>query len=345
MTKSTERRELVLQSPVQFGYYFPEHFLTNDEIASWDVMTGSGKRLEPDDILQRVGVEQRTIAGKQETPLFMGTEAVMKMVYDTDISLSDPDAVFVSTSFPQGIHMGRAISDDLGFVHTQKHLDIHAACSGFVLGLTHMKEHEDEYEGRDVLFVATEKYSPYVHNLSKGLGEDPALSQTIFSDGAIAMRFRFGTDIKVLGYQNRVMSESAGLIGMPIDDGKKVKPYLDVPIPYSPEIFQDGRNVFRTVAKSVPSIIEQVTEDAGIDASSAMTFIHQGSRHIVEEIADRLPGHQVMRDFRQGNYSSAAIPKMLMYAARAGQLQSGQKLIVAGFGAGLSISVAALEIG
>ena len=75
-------------------------------------------------------------------------------------------------------------------------------------------------------------------------------------------------------------------------------------------------------------------------------ILHQANRRIVEAIAKRL-GEPIekfpMNLAEYGNTSSASIPILLDELNRAGKLKKGQKIILAGFGAGLTWGASILE--
>ena len=75
-------------------------------------------------------------------------------------------------------------------------------------------------------------------------------------------------------------------------------------------------------------------------------ILHQGNRRILEAVAKRM-GEPVekfpMNMEEYGNTSSASIPILLDELNRAGKLNRGQKIILAGFGAGLTWGASILE--
>ena len=114
-------------------------------------------------------------------------------------------------------------------------------------------------------------------------------------------------------------------------------------------LFMDGREVFQFAVRSVPEAIRRVLEKNNLKTEEIDWFIlHQANRRIVEAAARRL-GMGIerfpMNLQEYGNTSSASIPILLHEMNRNGKLKKGQRLVLAGFGAGLSWGASVLEWG
>ena len=109
----------------------------------------------------------------------------------------------------------------------------------------------------------------------------------------------------------------------------------------------DGQEVFKFAVKKVPECISQVLEDTGISKEEIDQFIiHQANYRIIESIAKRL-GVELERFpvnmGLYGNTSAASIPILLDEQNRSKALKRGSKLVLSGFGAGLTWGAAVLE--
>ena len=334
-----ERRERI--DSISFGLYIPQKTLTNREIESWHVRTPRGNLLTAGDILKRTGVERRHVATKSETVEQMALIALEEAI-DRKKKFG---LVVASTSYPTRNLSGYLI--DAKSLTSMVTFDIYAACSGFTRGLSFIKAHEDAFMGHSVLFVASEKYSDKVFDLKKGVEDDPSLAQTIFSDGAVAIQFVYGKDLRILSAKNkRLPSELAGSIRMPIDRSRMKPIYIEEPVPQSQsgKFEQDGRTVYRAVIDNVPELIRETIRTAHLQENDIKLVIpHQGSGHIIEGLQGRLPNLNVFSDVADGNFSSASIPKALFKAREEGLIHRGDKVVLAGFGAGLFASVAVVE--
>ena len=335
--------ERVTLDNLHIGIYKPEEFITNEQIEQWDIKTKSGNLLTAQGIHEKIGINRRFIASLHESTIDMGEHASRATE-----SLSGVNVVIVSSSYPLGVNISKEIAARLK-IRPSIHLDIHAACSGFVRGLTYMKEHEEEFQGKKVLFVATEIYSRTLADLRKGgMQIDPSMAQTIFSDGAVACVFEFGKDIRVIGNSNvKLPKELDNCLCMPIDTALMVMPYINVPIPKpsSDYLEQDGPRVFKAILRYMPDLNKKLVENAGLQAPDIkLVILHQASGRMIEGLGERMSDFTLFNDLQDGNFSSASIPKALMRAIKEGKIQRGDKILLSAFGAGLYASSAIVEL-
>ena len=109
----------------------------------------------------------------------------------------------------------------------------------------------------------------------------------------------------------------------------------------------DGRAVYRFAVKTVPCAIESAMQKAGIAPSEVKYFLlHQANLRIIESVAKKLG--QPMEKFptnlqKCGNISAGSVPILLDDVNRGKMLQRGDKIVLAGFGAGLTWGAAVLE--
>ena len=106
-------------------------------------------------------------------------------------------------------------------------------------------------------------------------------------------------------------------------------------------IQMDGQEVYRFATRRVPQCIEEALSDAGLAVPDIDMFVlHQANARIIDAVAKRL--HADREKFptnleRVGNLSSASIPVLLDELNRQGKLHRGDRIVLAGFGAGLTI--------
>lgn len=335
--------EIAQKPDIGFGIYLPKKFITNEQIEQLGLKTQSGKLLTAEVIKGKTGIEKRYVANEEETPLFMGLNAAQQVLNGKKV-----DAVIVSTSFPVGYNLSARIRDELGLYYGFN-IDIHAACSGFTRGLSFIKEHERKFNGKRILFIATEKYSPYLCDLRNGgISSDPSLAQTIFSDGAVAVMLEYGKDLEVLSkLEFNFPKETENYIKMPIDRSLLVSPFLEIPVPYpsSGKFEQNGKEVFESIRSNIKGLVEQAILEAGFNPPDIKKiFAHQGSGYLIRAIHHNMRDYAVYYDFEEGNFSSASIPKALMKAVNQGEIKRGDNLVLAGFGAGLFASIAVVRL-
>lgn len=112
-------------------------------------------------------------------------------------------------------------------------------------------------------------------------------------------------------------------------------------------IRMNGQEVFKFAVKQVPAVILELLEKEGMVTADIRYFLlHQANGRIIEAVArrlgvslDRFP----MNVDAYGNTSSASIPILLDEWNRKGELKAGDRIVLSGFGAGLTWGAALME--
>ena len=108
----------------------------------------------------------------------------------------------------------------------------------------------------------------------------------------------------------------------------------------------DGQAVYKFAVKTVPAAITQALEEAGVSADEIKYFLlHQANIRIIEAVAKKMG--QPMKKFPTnlqecGNISAGSVPILLDKVNQKGELAKGDKIVLAGFGAGLTWGAAVL---
>lgn len=108
----------------------------------------------------------------------------------------------------------------------------------------------------------------------------------------------------------------------------------------------DGQAVYRFATRQVSACIKEVLQKADLSAGDIDLFVlHQANLRIIETVAKRVgaPMEKFPTNLQHyGNMSSATIPVLLDELNRSGRLVRGQKLVLSGFGAGLTYGASVL---
>ena len=112
-------------------------------------------------------------------------------------------------------------------------------------------------------------------------------------------------------------------------------------------VHMNGQEVYKFSVKTVPEAISQMIEKAGIKTDDVKYFIiHQANYRIIEAVAKRLgqPMEKFPTNLQEcGNISAASVPTLLDKVNNHGMIGKGDKIILAGFGAGLTWGAAVLS--
>jgi 3-oxoacyl-[acyl-carrier-protein] synthase-3 len=307
-----------------FGGYQPARVVTNDELA---------QTVETNDewIRSRVGIASRRIAGPDESVTDMAVQAGGKALAGSGLSPADIDLVIVATCTPetQIPNVAASAARRLGIIAPGAY-DLNAACAGFCYGLANAADAVRTGTAKNVLVIGAEKLSQWVDWTDRS-------TCIIFADGAGAA---------VVG----PVAEAGDAPGIgPVfwgSDGDLAdKIYIKDRDSF---IFQEGQSVFRWATSALAPMALQACEKAGVDPSELAAFVpHQANLRIVEAIARKLRAPQalVANDIvTAGNTSSASIPLALSRMIERGELPSGSKALLIGFGAGMCYAAQVITV-
>lgn len=298
-----EKTGSYLPGPGVDNFYFEGRLDTSDE---W--------------IYSRTGIKNRYFT-QDEDILDMIEKSIMSLNL-TEEEISKTKTIIVATcTSPRAIpSLASQVQRIFGFEEDVYALDINMACSGYVAGLDLLNNmvREDEY----ALLVGAEIFSDI-------LDMEDRDTAVLFGDGAGA------TLLSQKGDESLFVSGTRGnLNALNYDCGKK-------------SLYMDGPEVYRFAVKTIPRAIKNFTGKNNIEIDEIDYFIsHQSNIRMIHSMAkslrvseDKFPSNLE----KVGNVSSASIPILLDELNRASKLKRGQKLILLGFGAGLTWSLGYLK--
>ena len=285
----------------------------------------------------------------EETTSSMAAEAGRQAMEEAGIGPEEIDLILAATATPDHIFPCAAceIQERLQAVNAVC-FDLNAACSGFLFAYQTAQAYIASGVYRTVLVVGSESLSRIVNWEDRG-------TCILFGDGSGAAVLRAqegknwipaahsngkgGPALLCTGPNAAKAGEKGNLPGQSEDWNKGAEM----------EITMDGKAVFQFAVRKVPEVIHEVLDSNGLTAEDIDWFIlHQANKRIVESVAKRLKtdiSRFPMNLQEYGNTSSASIPILLNEMNRKGLMKKGQKIVMAGFGAGLSWGAAVLEWG
>lgn len=304
------------------GSYVPEQIVTNDDLA---------KIVETNDewIRTRTGIRQRRIATSEGTS-DLAAKAAERAIEQAGIKPEEIDLIILATSsqdycFPSG---ACEVQGRVGAVNAVCY-DLSAACTGFVFALNTAQAFIQSGVYRTALVVGSEVLSKLIDWKDRG-------TCVLFGDGAGAVVVR-ADETGILGFQ----MHSDGTKGNVLTCGARSNGnFLMNQKPELSYMTMDGQEVFKFAVKKVPEVISQLLEKTGTPIEEIRYFVlHQANYRIIESVAKRLKvGMEKFPANMEyyGNTSGASIPLLLDEMNRAGKLNPGDKIILSGFGGGLT---------
>lgn len=301
------------------NYYLPEKKLDNVELSilypEWSA----------DRILAKTGISNRFVCDNSETALDLAERAVKRLFDGNDVK-NNIDYLLLCTQSPEYrlpstaciLHERLGLSKDVGA------LAFDHGCSGFIYGLAIAKGLIVGRMARNVLLVTSETYTKYISLEDKS-------TRTIFGDGAAATLvngevaskiglFSFGTD-------------GSGAEKLIVRDGK---------------LFMDGPEIFNFTLDIVPKTIDDVLEKNNLTRDDIDLYVfHQANKFMLDTIrkVNGLPRDKFYVNLEStGNTVSSTIPIALKQLDDVGKLQPGMKVMLMGFGVGLSWGATVITI-
>jgi 3-oxoacyl-[acyl-carrier-protein] synthase-3 len=301
-------------------------------------------------IARTVGLETRSVAAPGITALDLCEKAAGRLLGTMDIDPSSIDAVVFVTQTPDHSQPANAnlLHGRLGLAKSAVAFDLAQGCSGFVYGL-HYAGMLCSHGAARVLLCCGDTLSRLVNPRDRSVAPlfgDAGSAVLLERTGKSApWHFSLGSD----GSGSAVIRVTAGGARQPIRPGEPLPETADAEgnVRHPGNLVMNGAEVFNFSLREPPTAIAQVMAAAGWDAAKVDSLVlHQANRFILQTLGKRLgfPPEKVpvASLARHGNLSAASIPAAL--AEELGpRLGSPMKLVLCGFGVGLSWGAVALE--
>ena len=294
-------------------------------------------------IRERTGIGERHVS-VGETVVTLGSEAACKALEQAGKRAEEIDLILVATCSPEQYLPCCAcqVQAAIGAVNALA-FDVNAACSGFLFALNTADAYLRTGLAENALVIGSEVLSKLVDWTDRG-------SCILFGDGAGAVVVeRCEASPGILG--RALHSDGTGGGVLQCGARELTTPYARTSAAKTDQkqqtddrehyIQMDGQEVYRFATRRVPQCIEEALSDAGLAVPDIDLFVlHQANARIIDAVAKRL--HADRDKFptnleRVGNMSSASIPVLLDELHKQGKLHRGDRIVLAGFGAGLTI--------
>lgn len=311
------------------GICVPENIITNDDLA---------KIVDTNDewIRSRTGICERRISTEDGTSA-LAAKAAKKALEAAGVSPEEIDILILGTSSPDYNYPSGAceVQAAIGAVNAVA-FDISAACAGFIFAME----------------IVQGFFQAGIYKTALIIGSETLSKVTDWSDRGTCVLFGDGAGAAVL------KADEKGIIDMMMgSDGTKgpvlacqsrtLGNFLTGTKPEIGFMTMDGQEVFRFAVKKVPESVEILLKKTGIPKEEIKYYVlHQANERIIEAAAKRLK--EPMDKFpmsisRYGNTSTASIPLLLNEIVEHGMLEPGDKIVMSGFGAGMTWGAVLLE--
>ena len=299
------------------GSYLPPNRITNDELAS---------------ILAKQGVETsdewiKTRSGQSSD---LGVKAAQNALEMAGCDANDIDMIILATSTPDffGGFPSTAcmVQKKLGITSNCAAFDVQAVCSGFLYALSVADSFIRAGVYKKVLVVGAETYSRIVDYNDR-------TTCVLFGDGAGAVVLSASEEPGILATSLHADGNYGDILSLPgklsngVVEGKAF-------------VYMDGKAVFKLAVTWMDKVGLEALEKAGLKNTDVDWMIpHQANLRIMQSSAKKLdiPNEKIIVTVDQhGNTSAASIPLAIDVGVRDGRIKSGQNILLAAIGGGLT---------
>jgi 3-oxoacyl-[acyl-carrier-protein] synthase III len=320
------------------GAYVPRRILTNHELAK-TVDTSH------EWIAAKTGILERRISEPGESPSDLGCEAARRCLADAGVAGRAVDLIIVACATPDQSQPAVAclLQRKLGIAEGQcPAFDVNSVCAGFVFAhnVAQSMMLGDSARYRHVLVVGADAFS-------KILDWRDRRTCIFFGDGAGAVLLtRTEEDSRRIRFLLGSDGRGSGCIEVPAGGTR---------MPVTPQVLAERLNTFRMdgpkvwdfAVETVPRAIRALVAEHGLHPRDlGLLVLHQSNLRMIEAMmaALELSMEQTVTTVETyGNTAAASIPLTLKKAAELGRLRPGDRVVLCGFGGGLSWGAALID--
>ena len=320
--------------------YLPEKVETNENLGD-------------ERFISKLGIRERRIAADNESAGDLAFKAAENLFNQYNISPDDIDFILLCTQHPD--HLGPTtachLQSRLNMPQTAGALDFSLGCSGYVYGLSLSKSLIETQMATNILLLTSSVYTKYINVNDKAIrplfgdGATATLISAIESDRSLIDAFIFGTDgskfeslyIPVGG--SRLPPRSNPEVMETDEHGNQHSNY---------EIHMDGSAITYFTLRTVPKLVDDVLNKANLKREDIdYCIFHQANKFVMELVKKkcRLEGLNFYNDIEDiGNTVSGTIPFGITKVLRNTLPSNLQKVMLAGFGVGLSWAACIVDL-
>ena len=311
------------------GSAVPEQIVTNEDLS---------KIVETSDewISSRSGIKERRVA-KEENTTSLAILAGKRALENAGVTAEEIEVIIVATCTPDYFFPNTAcqVQESIGAKHAVA-FDLSAACSGFLFALSTVQAYIKGGIYQKALIVGAE-------TMSKMIDWSDRSTCVLFGDGAGAAV----VSAEETGVLELVQKSNGAGKGVLSCKARETRNLLNHESETKEYLYMEGQPVFKFAVKTVPECVEEVLKKAEVKKEEIRYYIlHQANSRIIQSVAKRLKEPEEkfpMNLSLYGNTSAASIPILLDEMNRNGMLNRGDKLVLSGFGAGLTWGAVLLE--
>jgi 3-oxoacyl-[acyl-carrier-protein] synthase III len=307
----------------KLAYYLPSRVITNDYLSE---KCGVDRQF----LEEKVGIKERHVAAPDETTSGMAVQACRALLKDANMDSQAIDLLILCTQNPDYRLPTTAclVHRELGLGKGCAAFDINLGCSGFVYGLGVADAMVKSARSSLALVVMADQYSKLIDYRDRS-------TAALFGDAASAALLQ------------PAVQDDVGILDVDLGTDGQGAVHLIAPntgVAHEPgreaHLCMNGREILRFSMFVVPTSVERLLARNRLGVEDIDYFIfHQANRFILMELQKRLkiPPKKMIVDMESvGNTVSSTIPIAWKHLWDSGRLVPGTRLVLSGFGVGLS---------
>jgi 3-oxoacyl-[acyl-carrier-protein] synthase-3 len=285
-------------------------------------------------VFSRTGIRERRFVEESVATSDLATMAARDALERGGIAATELDCIIVGTSTPDMIEPATAamVQKNIGAKNAYA-FDMNAVCSSFVFAVDAADSFIKSGKLRTVMVIGADTYS-------KILDFEDKTTCTLFGDGAAAVILQ-ASEQKTGILQTVIRSDGSrwDLIQVPSSGSRK--PITAETIALRENTFKmAGKSVFVFATEVVPRLIDEVVSKSGLTLADIDYIIpHQANVRIIDFISKKTgiaKERFLMNLDRFGNTAAASVGLVLDENLKSGLLKPGHRVLMMGFGGGLS---------
>lgn len=318
------------------SYYLPDKTYTNEDFYR-EFPASKGTSLE------KTGIYKRHIIATDETASDMALKAAERLFSEHQIDPQSIDFLILACIEPDYYTppTSAVLHGRLGLKPSCGIMEYNHGCSAYVYGLGMADGVLTRMGARRVLFLTTSSLTHTFHPGDKS-------SRFVFGDAATATLLEHSDSEDIGPYEYG--TNGSGFKRIIVEDGKARNALTEASTVETTDDFgnitsratfrMDGTGVFLFTMKTVPAMVDALLKKSGLDIEDIDYFVfHQPNEFLNEMLRKKIgiPEEKFIHCIREtGNTVQCTIPIALHEMYATGKLKHGTKVVLAGFGVGLS---------
>lgn len=311
------------------GSYLPEKCVTNHALEELF-------ETSHDWIVERTGIHTRHLAADDQNVSDLAYIAAQRALEQAQLPVDAIDLIIVATTTPDRAFPSTAclLQHRLG-CRPCIAFDVTAACAGFIYAVSVADQFIRAGTVNCALVIGSECMSRTVDWSDRG-------TAILFGDGAGALLLQAAPKPGILGSYLHAAGEYQDILYLP-------QPSFQKPMAAASEctMRMRGAEVFKHAVEKMSEVVLEALAAQQLSADDVDWLIpHQANLRIIQAIAKRLnfPEQKVVVTVAEhANTSAASVGLAFDLAVRDGRIQRGHKVILEGFGGGLTWGAILLE--